>query len=159
MRIVTILITSVLLLVMSAGCDEGTGNPFAGSQWDVGIHHVSFSHAVADWNTTENNLELKFDLLSGATYPDAVVLIDTVTTLAVNTPRECPITIIISQDLQFYCDPSDPDATAEITFTRLDLSPLGAVSGTITGWAKNSDDPGEPAVAISASFENIPVVN
>lgn len=159
MRIVTILTTCILLLGLSTGCNEGAGNPFAGSQWDIGIHHVSFSHSVADWNTAQNQLDLKFDLLSGAQYPDAVVNIDEVTTLSVNTPRDIELTIMISQDLQFYCDPTDPDAMAQVTFTRLDLSPLGAVSGTISGFAKDANDPSQPAVAISASFENVPVVN
>jgi len=146
-------------MLFSAGCNEGTGNPFAGSQWDVGEHHVSFSHAVADWNTTANRLDLKFDLLSGATYPDATVLVDSVSTLTVNTPRQCSITISVAQGITYECDPADPDAVAEITFTRLDLGPLGAVTGTITGMAKSVENPADAPVEITASFENVAVVN
>jgi len=152
-------ISLLLLIMIFTSCDGGTGNPFAGSQWDIGVHHVSFSHAVADWNTTDNRLDIKFDLLAGSTYPDAVVLVDSLTTLAVDTPRECTIVILIADGLTFESSPSDPDAQAEINFTRFDIGPLGAVSGTITGMARHMESPLDPPVAITASFENVVIVN
>jgi len=158
MRTIPVLFAIALLMLFSLGC-ESTGNPFAGSQWDVGEHHVSFSHAVADWNTTANILDLKFDLLSGSTYPDGTVTIDSVSTLTVNNPRQCLITMKVAAGITYVCNPADPDAVAEVTFTRLDLGPLGAVTGTITGMAKSVENPADAPVEITASFENVAVVN
>ncbi len=159
MRAIAVIMTILLSYQLFIGCNEGTGNPFTGSQWDVGQHHVSFSHAVAEWNTAENALILKFDLLSGSTYPDAVVRVEEVSTLTVNVPREVTVNLAISQTLNFECDPDDPDASATITFTRFDLAPLGAVSGYIEGNAKWLEEPGEAPVALIAQFENVIVTN
>ena len=150
---------AVLAACLVATACEGTGNPFAGSQWDVGVHHVSFSHGVAEWNTAENRLELKFDLLSGATYPNALVVVDEVTTLTINSPREVTVRINISQNLSYEADPAFSGANATVTFTRLDLDPLGAVSGTIDGTVRDVLNPTDPPVALQATFADMIVTN
>jgi len=144
--------------LVATGC-EGSGNPFAGSQWDVGVHHVSFSQGVAEWNTAENKLELKYGLLSGATYPNALVVIDEVTTLTINQPREVSLTINISQDMTYEADPTLAPASCTVTFTRLDLTTLGGASGTITGLARRVGYPGEAPVVLTASFDDMVITN
>jgi hypothetical protein len=159
MRLSVTITAALFAILLLTGCGESVGNPFTGSQWDVGVHHVSFSQAVAEWNTADNTLILKFDLLSGSSYPTARVTINEVTTLAVNSPRQATVQISISKDLSFESNIPDPDAQAVITFTRLDLNPLGGVSGTITGMSQNMGNQSEPPVDMFAAFENVPVIN
>jgi len=158
MKSIPLFAAILVAVAILAGC-EGAGNPFTGSQWDIGVHHVSFSHAVADWDTANNRLELKFDLLSGATYPHALVTIDEVSTLTTNQPRDVDITVAISQGMTYECVAGDPDINATITLTRLDLAPVGGVSGTITGMARRVENPSDAPVALTASFENVVVMN
>jgi len=159
MRHTFIFIPVLLLCLLFAGCDSGTGNPFAGSQWDAGVHHVSFTQAVAEWNTALNRLELKFGMLSGTSYPNAIVIVPEVTTLAVNQPRAVTINLEISQNLIFQVDPTYPDSNATVNFTQLDLNTLGAVSGTITGAARQVGEPGLAPVALTANFDNVIITN
>jgi len=157
MRSIAVITSVLAICLFSLGCGEGVANPFAGSQWDVGSNHVSFSHGVAQWDTVHNSLKLKFNLLSGTTYPDAVVEVANVTTLAVNDPREASVTISISQGMTYETITGDADASATITFSRLDLTTLGAASGTITGQLKRVEDPSEPPAVFTAGFDSAPI--
>ncbi|HEX9745590.1 MAG TPA: hypothetical protein VGB30_09200 [bacterium] len=159
MRIISIA-TAVLISLFaltSAGC-ESSGNPFAGSTWTAGTHTVSFSHGVADWSTADNMIVLKFDLITGASLPDATAAIPEISTLKVNESRGVAITLAISSSLHFTADPSDPDANANIVLTRLDLGPLGAVSGTITGKVRSVENPSQ-ILDLNASFSDAPIAN
>lgn len=158
MRIFTILaaIAIPILLLTATGCE--TSNPFSGSTWNAGIHTVSFSHGVADWSTADNKLILKFDLITGTSYPVAQVDVASVTTLTVNQPREVPVTLGISATENFHTVAGDPDATATVVFTRLDVGPLGAVSGNITGKLRSVENPSE-TVVLQATFADVPIVN
>ncbi len=152
--ITALLVVSAILL----GC-ESSGNPFAGSQWDVGIHHLSFSQVVAEWDTANNRMILKFGLLSGSSYPNAEVVVDGVTTLTVNQPRDCDVTVAVSQGEEYECIAGDADINATITFTRFDLGPLGAVSGQLTGIAQRIGVPSDPLVDLEGSFNDVIVTN
>jgi len=154
--IAALLMTAMIL----GGCGgNGIANPFSGSVWKVGIHNVSFSHAVAKWDTANNRLDLKFNLITGTTYPDAVVSVPEVTTLTVNNPRSATVVIAIADGITYTCDPSNPHATATVIFSRLDLNPLGGVSGRIDGMAQRVEDPDEPPVEIHATFNSVPITN
>ncbi len=159
MRRSCFLAITLLTCLLFCGCNSGTGNPFAGSQWDAGVHHISFTQTVAEWNTALNRLELKFGLLSGSSYPNAIVIVEEVTTLTVNQPRDVTVNLEISQDLVFQVDPTFPDTNATITFTQLDLNTLGAVSGTITGMAREVGAPGLDPVALTAGFDQVIITN
>jgi hypothetical protein len=147
----------ILALVLLAGC-EGD-QLFVGSQWDVGDNHVSFSHGVAEWDTADNKLVLKFDLITGSSYPTAQVTVEKVSTLGVNQSREVAVKINLSKDESFESKPSDTEATAAIIFTRFDISPFGGVTGTIEGMARSVENPGDAPVLLEASFTDVPITN
>jgi hypothetical protein len=149
----------MLCCALALGCGEGLGNPFGGSQWDVGTHHISFSHGVADWQTATDTLVLKFNLLTGSAYPDATVTVADISTLSVNQPKVVPVHIAISQDTTYESNQSDLGAQATLTFSRLDLTTLGGVSGTITGNARRVPDDGLQPVTLEASFDDTPITN
>ena len=159
MRLSVTITAALFAILLLTGCGEGVGNPFSGSQWDVGVHHVSFSHAVAEWDTAEDMLILKFDLLSGSSYPTARVTINEVSTLAVNSPRQATVKISISKNLSYESNIPDQDAQAVITFTRLDLNTLGGVSGTITGKSQNMGDQSEQPADLFAAFDDVAITN
>lgn len=152
---------ALLVIALSfTGCNgEGVGNPFGGSQWTVGQHHLSFSKGVADWDTANNRLVLKFSLSSGATYPNAEVIVEGVTTLAINVPKLVTVKIAIDMNTHYESKPSDTGAQATVTFTRLDITNLGGVSGEITGLTRSDENPSETPVNLQASFKNMPVTN
>jgi hypothetical protein len=157
-RIIAFLFIGVLIAVAGMGC-ESTGNPFTGSQWDVGANHLSFSHAVAEWDTANNQMILKFDLLSGSSYPTAEVTVKGVTTLSVGDTRDADVHVAISQGVEYECIAGDADVNATVTFTRLDLNPLGGVSGHITGMARRIGDPSEPLATLTGDFSDVIVTN
>jgi len=157
-RTLAYLTMGIMIVLLGFGC-ESSGNPFAGSQWDVGVHHLSFSRGTAEWDTANNQLILKFDLLSGSSYPTAEVTVESVTTLDVGDTRNADIHIAISQGMEYECVAGDADYNATVTFTRLDLTPLGAVSGTIQGTARRIGDPSEPPVDVTGEFQDVIVTN
>jgi hypothetical protein len=159
MKYILSLSAIVLAMLLMAGCGDDIANPFTGSQWDVADNHISFSHAVAEWDTADNKLVLKFDLLSGSSYPTATVTVEKVTTLAINSPREVTVKISISNGVTYESKPTDTDAQATITFTQLDLTTFGAASGTITGMAQRTENLSEAPVELSADFNGVPITN
>jgi hypothetical protein len=152
---------SVLLSVclFGLGCGSGIGNPFAGGQFDVGEHHLSFSHSVAEWDTAHDKLVLKFDLLTGSAFPYAAVTVEEVSTIQVDKQREVKVDIFLSEDKSYKSSPDLPDANAMITFSQFDLSPVGAVSGTISGLAQWVEEPIETPVDLVAEFQDVPIAN
>jgi len=157
-RLITFVSIGILILFIGIGC-EGTGNPFTGSQWDVGVHHLSFSRVAAEWSTADNQLILKFDLMSGSSYPTAEVTVDSVTTLNVGDTRDADVHVAVSQGVEYECIAGDIEINATVTFTRLDLTPLGAVSGSIQGMARRIGDPTEPLVMVTGDFKDVIVTN
>jgi hypothetical protein len=157
----SIICSFLLLLSLSLyGCgSEGIINPFSGSVWEVGNNNISFSHAVADWDTANNRINLKFDLITGASYPDAIASVEEVSTLTVNNAREVNVVVSIADGRTYACDPSNPDSNATVIFSRLDLNPLGGVSGRIDGMVQRVEDINEPPVELHATFESVPVTN
>ena len=157
MRRLYLLLGMILALVLLAGC-EGD-QLFTGSQWDVGDNHVSFSHGVAELDTAGNRLLLKFDLISGSSYPTAQATVENISTLSVNQSREVTVRLSLSQSETFESKPADTEATATIIFTRFDISPFGGVTGTIEGMARSIENPGDAPVLLEASFTDVPITN
>jgi len=159
MRSAFLLAAMLSVCLFAAGCGSGIGNPLSGGQFDVGLHHISFSHSVAEWDTTNNRLVLKFDLLSGAKYPYATATVEGVTTIKVDQERDVVVQINIAAGMSYESTPALPGATAKIIFSQFDLGPLGAVSGEINGMAQRIEDSGEAPVILYATFEDAPVSN
>lgn len=153
-RLFVYLLIGALIVIFGIGC-EGTGNPFTGSQWDVGEHHLSFSRARTTNDSAANRLILRFDLLSGTSYPKAEVTIDGVTTLNVGDTRDVDVHVAISQGVEYECIAGDVEINATVTITRLDLTPIGAISGTIQGMARRIGDPTEPLVMVTGEFQDV----
>jgi hypothetical protein len=149
-----IIFLAILVSFLGIGCDSGIGNLFTGSQWTVGANNVSFNHATATRETTTNQLVLKFNLLSNASYPDAVVTVDNITTLQVNESREVTVVLKIAAGDTYQ---TETDAIATITFSQLDFATTGAVSGTLTGLLQHVETPADAPVDLSASFEDVMV--
>jgi hypothetical protein len=150
-------IFSICLFAM--GCENGIGNPFAGAQFDVGDHHLSFSHAVADWDTANDRLVLKFDLLSGSSYPTATVTVENVSTIEANVQRAVTVDVAVSANTSYKSASNIPNANAMITFSQFDLGPVGAVSGTNSGAAQSVQNPSDTPVDLTADFQDVLISN
>ena len=144
----------VTFFILLTGCNSGIGNPFTGSTWTVGPHTVSFNHATAERDTVNNRLLLKFNLLSNTTYPDAVITVENLTTLAINESREVTVVLQISQGDTYQ---TDLNAIATITFSQLDFATTGAVSGVLTGELQHVEAPGDAPEITNAEFDDVPV--
>jgi hypothetical protein len=154
MKTTLIISIAIFVLFSGIGCNSGIGNLFAGSQWTVGANHVSFNHATATRDTTSNQLVLKFNLLSNASYPDAVVTVDNLTTLVINESREVTVVLKIAAGDTYQ---TNTTAIATVTFSQLDFATTGAVSGTLTGQLQSVESPGDAPVDLSASFDDVMV--
>ena len=155
MRRLYLLLCLPLALILLAGC-EGD-QLFMGSQWDVGGNHISFSHAVAEFDGYQT-IELKFNRLSGSSWPNAQVTVEDLIHLSI-TQGEATVRINLSPTVSFISQPSDTEANAYVTFTWLDLSTYGSVSGTIEGMARSVEHPGDAPVLLQASFTDVPIKN
>jgi hypothetical protein len=159
MKTYSIALAFLIISLSISGCNSGIGNPFAGGQFDVGSHHLSFSHAVADWQTANDRMVLKFDLLSGSSFPTASVTIENISTVQVNVEYDTTVDIAISQGNTYKSSPTTAGATAKIKFTQFDLSPTGAVTGIITGMAQSVENPSQAPVDLAADFADVLISN
>ncbi|MCX6647671.1 MAG: hypothetical protein NTY09_15115 [bacterium] len=151
-----LLFISIAIFVLFSGisCGSGIGNLFTGSQWTVGANHISFNHVTAKRETAANQLVLEFNLLSNASFPDAMVIVDSLTTLQINESREVSVLLRIAAGDTYQ---TGTDAIATIIFHQLDFAATGAVSGTLSGQLQHVETPDEAPVDLSASFEDVMV--
>jgi len=160
-----LLTAAILCIYLSAGCgkdDNGTGpdNSLPSVSVTVGTHQPTFPATGATYAPSVKWLLIGFDQGQLGQYPIALISIFNADSIAVGNPAECTVSIAIDTTMQFICGSSaqNDSSVAEVTFTRLELSNGGRLTGDITGRAERQDHPEEGLSTLQIHFSNIPVI-
>ena len=153
------------LLVWSCSKDKKTTipedtTPSAGAT--LGEDEISFGSVGAVYIGAAQSLGLAFAQTQSGGYPLAAIAVTSINTVQVGVPVECgALTLNVIDSTDVYACGATADsalAVADITFSRLELTSGGLVSGSLSGMAEHLNHPAEPLVPLELEFANIPVV-
>ena len=151
---------ALALLSLACGKDKKTTNPQSPS-FSVTLNgeDLTFQTIVAVYLSSTHELGIEFDQTDRGRYPDALIVIENAHAVEVNEPTACHLLVTMAVNDYYGCGggADDDDAVATLTFTRLQLTNGGLVSGHLEGLAEHVNHPGENLRSINMEFANIPV--
>lgn len=154
------------LLVWSCSKDKKTTNPddtTPSVSATLGQDEISFALWGAEyWDITEVHFLIIafFQTADMGECPIAFISVDSINTVQTGNPVDCLIDLAMVDTTDIYACGSAADndsAVATITFSRLELTTGGLISGAISGMAEHLNHQGEALRSIEIEFANIPV--
>ena len=154
-------------LALLEGCGGGGSPPpplQPSARVVVGDYNLAFKSVYAGYLSADNTLGIfmiQDPQTSQSPYPFATVSVEGASALQVGTPADCGVAVVIAEDISFASGtewPGEPDPISSVTFSRLELTAGGRVSGSVTGTAMRPEDPQPSPVGLSCSFKDVPVI-
>ena len=154
------------LLVWSCSKDKKTTNPddtTPSVSATLGEDEISFAASVANYlgfGEVQFLLIAFYQTSDPSECPIAFITVDSINTVQTGNPVDCGLALAMVDTTDvYYCgSAADNDsAVATITFSRLELTVGGRVSGAMSGMAEHMNHQGEPLRSIEIEFANIPI--
>ena len=126
----------------------------------LGDTELTFQNLAGVYDTASQELRLDFSQADTGSYPVLSIAMNDAAAIEIGSPVGCNI-IIAMDSIGLYCGgyyANNPAAVAWATFSRLELSSDGSLSGNVEGLVEHIYHPGEDLYPFQLEFANIPVI-
>jgi hypothetical protein len=151
------------LLVWSCSKDKKTTSPedtTSSAAGTLGQIDLTFQSCSAHVQVTSQGMTMVFSQSGQIPYPEATIAIGEVDQIQVGDTASCAVLLSMDAADNYNCGnyADHEDAIATITFSRLELTSGGLLSGQIEGLAEHFNHPQDDLLSLDIVFSNIPVI-
>lgn len=157
-----LLLTGLTFFATGCGKDEKATSPeelLPTVSVTLGSNEISFGAVGAAYSSSLGLLIMAFAQGPQGGYPTCAVTVSSVDTVQVGMQVECDVSIYMDTTSIYECGSfaESDSAVSTVSFSSLDLSQGGLISGDVNGMMEHRDHSEEGLTPVMIQFRNIPL--
>jgi hypothetical protein len=160
--VILVMLVGLAFFATSCGKDEKATSPeelLPTVSVTLGSNEISFGAVGAAYSSSLGLLIMAFAQGPQGGYPTCAVTVSSVDTVQVGMQVECDVGIYMDSSTAYTCGflAEGDSAVATVSFSSLDLSQGGLISGDVNGMMEHMDHMDEGLTPVVIQFRNIPL--